>query len=763
VFIAMEYVDGKTLRAWQAEDERSWRDVVDVYLQAARGLAAAHDAGLVHRDFKPDNAMIGREGVVRVLDFGIALAAGWEGGPTSPQAGACSEDGDATPATNRFAGTPAYMAPEQLRGRPTDARADLFSFCVALYEALLRRHPFAARSLPALVTRVLDGAIEPIPRGARVPRRILQQVMRGLAAEPDARPRDMKELVAALERDRVRGWLRAGVFSAGTLALGAVAYGVVLGDDDAFVPCEYPESELAGVWDDDARRHVAQRFVELDLEYASAAWDRVDARLHDYAQAWVAQRTDACEAAHVRHTASTRTLDVRMACLDRRRDALLATVEVLATLDRSTVRWSSRIVDSLPSLGRCADETALLADVAPPEDAEAASEVEDIRAQLERVRALDAAGRYDEAVELARAALDRANGVAHAPVIAEALERLAAAELGAGTAAAAERHYEDAYFTALSSGHDEVAVGAAVALVSVVGMDRPGREDASTWARHAQALVDRAGRPAEARARLANGLGILAHQRGDAEEALRHHERALGLRRELYGDAHPSVAASINNLANVHATQGQEGRAAELYRRALRIERRQLGPAHPEVAATHSNLARALAGVEQLDEAQEHLERALAIQSEALGPAHPEVARALGNLGNVHFARHQLDAAARAYEDALAIFERHHGPDHAEVASALINVAGVHAERGDLERAEATLFQGLETLVRTAGEHHPEVGRTWYRLAILATMDGRVAVARDRYQRALVLLRPALGPGHPELGSIETELAALAK
>ncbi|MCB9570262.1 MAG: serine/threonine protein kinase [Myxococcales bacterium] len=153
VFLAMEYVQGKTLREWEREAPRSWREVVALFRQAGEGLAAAHDAGLVHRDFKPDNVLVGEDGRVRVLDFGLAArrerGATGEGDELSARTLSSISRSDlrsasATGVTRTLVGTPAYMSPEQHLRLEADGRSDLFAFCVALYEALHGERPSAA-------------------------------------------------------------------------------------------------------------------------------------------------------------------------------------------------------------------------------------------------------------------------------------------------------------------------------------------------------------------------------------------------------------------------------------------------------------------------------------------------------------------------------------------------------------------------------------------------------------------------------------------
>jgi len=197
-FIAMELVEGETLHRWLERAPRSWREIVRTFVDAGRGLAATHAAGLIHRDFKPDNVLLDPDGRARVTDFGLARvvddtdAATPEAQPGPPT---ITRDG-------ALVGTPAYMSPEQLLGRPIDERADQFSFFVALYEALAAQRPFGRESPPdedalgALVAEITGGR----PQAPPGPSWLARVVLRGL--EPDARRRfpSMSAVVATLER-----------------------------------------------------------------------------------------------------------------------------------------------------------------------------------------------------------------------------------------------------------------------------------------------------------------------------------------------------------------------------------------------------------------------------------------------------------------------------------------------------------------------------------------------------------------------------------
>jgi len=230
VFVAVELVEGRNARDWIEDSDPTWREVLQVFIQAGRGLAAAHGAGIVHRDFKPENLLVGDDGRVRVLDFGLARGErqappiGEQDEPAPPPASAGSTL--ATPLTEPgvVMGTPAYMAPEQHLGRPADARTDQFGYCVALYEALYRARPFAGKTRAALRRAVVGGHVEPFPTDRSVPRRVGRILRRGLEARPENRYPDMHKLLGELEgighhRSRRLAYLAAAA-AGGLLALG---------------------------------------------------------------------------------------------------------------------------------------------------------------------------------------------------------------------------------------------------------------------------------------------------------------------------------------------------------------------------------------------------------------------------------------------------------------------------------------------------------------------------------------------------------------
>ena len=211
IFLAMELVDGLTISGWLQARDRNWREIRDVFVQAGRGLAAAHAAGLVHRDFKLGNVLVGADGRVVVLDFGLARALDVGSPATDPMTPtAMGEDapslllsGELTD-TRMILGTPQYLAPELWNGQPATARSDIFAFCVALYRCLYGMYPFAAKTAAEHRQAAIDGRIEPPPSRHGVPAWLHRAVVRGLQGDPQRRFDSVESLLEVLTTDRRR-------------------------------------------------------------------------------------------------------------------------------------------------------------------------------------------------------------------------------------------------------------------------------------------------------------------------------------------------------------------------------------------------------------------------------------------------------------------------------------------------------------------------------------------------------------------------------
>lgn len=204
VYLVMEYVAGQTLAEWIDEATHSWRECLDMFMKAGRGLAEAHEVGIVHRDFKPDNVLVSKKGRVQVADFGLAQPVGRTEAPAviDGRIAAAPSASSSLTSTGAIVGTPAFMSPEQFKGDQVDERSDQFSYAVALYQALYGRRPFAGRTIAEIGNAVLAGEVLDPPASTDVPPPLAGTIRRALSVDPDARFPTMGELLAALARER---------------------------------------------------------------------------------------------------------------------------------------------------------------------------------------------------------------------------------------------------------------------------------------------------------------------------------------------------------------------------------------------------------------------------------------------------------------------------------------------------------------------------------------------------------------------------------
>ena len=579
VFVAMEFVAGHTLRKWINAEPRTWKDKVKVLVQAGQGLAAAHSAGLVHRDFKPDNILVGDDGRVRVTDFGLARASDTidvktgTGPRTGPVKSELTEPG-------LVMGTPPYMPPEQTAGRPADAQMDQFAFCVTLFEALHGERPFGGKSRGERRDLIHAGEIRAWPKDSDVPRWLRETVARGLAYSPDDRWPSMADLIDALQR---RPWRRRRMAAtlATTAVLGAVVASVWPGEDLGG-RCKGAEGQLAGNWDDDKRAEAEAAVLATGLSYAKDTWSRVESRLDDYADGWVSMRTEACEAT-ARGEQSDRLLDRRMACLDRRLSEVGAFADVLGHADTAVVDRAVWAAANLPRLEDCADLAYLEAQTNPPADPAQAQAVAKLRAELARAQVLERVAHNDEALQVVQTAAASAEQLDHAELRADALRLVGSLHARSGDAVAAEDALSEAALTAAANEHDQVAAAAATEMMYVVGT-RPGEyKKGLLWGWYAESAVKRLGEGGVAEADMLDGLGEVFLAHGKLEQAKTNFDKAVTLRRELLGDDHPSVARTLRSLGDLHVQAGDVGAAKSRYQAALDITERAFGSMHPEV------------------------------------------------------------------------------------------------------------------------------------------------------------------------------------
>lgn len=758
VFIAMEFVKGHTLGEWVAKSTGGWREVIKMFSQAGRGLAAAHEAGLVHRDFKPDNVLVGEDGRARVLDFGLARAqidtttGEHKVVPRSPTDPEVSIDRSFlnTNLTRSGAtmGTPAYMAPEQHIGTAIEDAADQFSFCVALYEALYGKRPYEGKTLSALTFNVLQGKWIAPPRDAAAPRWLWEVIQRGLSTKANDRWPSVNVLLAELARDPQavrRRWLLATVGLVGVVGIGLGTWQTGRSSNTL---CRGSEQELAGVWDDDRRAQMHAAFEAADVVYAATTREAAETRLEQYADAWVAMHTEACQATHVHGTQSAAMLDLRMECLDRRRADLDAVAKVLVDADAGVVERAVQTVASLPPIDACADTHRLRAEVRGPEDPALAAEVDGIRRDLSTARAREGAGKIADALALAQGAEKRAKDSGYGPVHAEALHVLAKATVANGDYKGAEKPMLDAYWIAAAEKHEVEAANTAIELSYLIGYRNARKDEGMAWAEHARVAIKRANLGTVAQARLSESIGGNHFRAGEFDLAAERFQEALELLEESEEVDELDLANVVNSVgaASVKAARFEE--AGRSFQRALDIRVRLQGPKHPAVARQLNNLGIVARNLGQPDQAIDYYERALDIREKTQGKEHPEVAQALVNLSIALQRKEELELAEEHLRRAVAIFEKFHGPDHPDTGTALSTLGSNLSEQEEYEDALEVYDRALGIALKQAPEH-PETGLTVGAKANVLSLMKRYDEALVEAERGLQIVEGALGPDHP--------------
>jgi eukaryotic-like serine/threonine-protein kinase len=691
VFIAMEFIDGGTLGFWLHAKPRPWRDILRTFVAAGRGLQHAHEAGLVHRDFKPENVMVREDGEVRVMDFGLVRHVDiLEPEATAPGAAAESaanpaldatielsrptRGGDLGPGaqalqakltqTGAMMGTPAYMAPEQFVGQAADARTDQFSFCVALYEALYGERPFSGSTMAELSGNVLVGTVKPPPARSRVPLAVWRAVRRGLSVTPDERHPTMNALLADLGRYlhplRKNVLIAAGAAAAVVVAL---VGGLAWRELHRQALCRAPAERFAGVWETSGwsasrRTAIEKAFRATGKAYAPATFAGVAHLLDRYVADWSATYSNACEATNVRGDQSAEVLDLRMACLTDRFDELRALSDILAAPTGQIVENAGQAAASLGALERCGNVKLLRGALPPPASREATRQIEGLRAELARARALEDAGKSAEAIAALTDIVTRARTTGYRPLIAEALHALGAAHVANGDAHGAETFLTQAVLEAQAGHHDELLAEATSALIFVRGYAEHDLAGATLWRQLTDASLERIGGNDRLRARALGNWAAALRAARRFDESLAIDEEALGNAQRALGPTHLEVGLVLNQISSTYASLGQYSEALAYSDRALSIAEATVGRDHPRVGAVLANRAEIMAALGRYYEAKENAERTEQLWIKNYGSAdHPLLAFPMAMIGIAELGLGHPQRAVSPLTRALALAE----------------------------------------------------------------------------------------------------------
>lgn len=686
LFLAMQYVQGSSLADWLAVSPRSWREILEVFVAAGEGLAAAHRAGFLHQDFTLRNVLVGDDGSVRVADFGLACRVG----PPSAKAD--------LPEPARPRGTPAYVAPERVAGRRPDARSDQYSFSVALYRALTRDRPPAARTEPDAAGRK-DEALAL----CGVPVWLRRTVCRGLAADPEARFPSMDALLAALSRQRGAAVRRFAVAAAALIAASSLA-GAFLVGGKTVGPCPPRRELLAGVWDAGARTRLHAAFAAASLPHWEDSSRRVAGELDRYTARWAEMRDESCRATFVDQTQTARIHDLRSLCFDSRRAALRAFVDFHAAADPAALARAPKTVFDLAPLEECAERESFGLLALRELDADERRRLRELEERLEGLFSRYRAYR-PVALEELDPLLAEAQRLDYPPLEARILELRAGLmwELGVPGALESQR----AALAAAIRGGDRVHETLGFAWLAQLEAQQEGRSAAGAqWKEMAEAALESLGDGHDwALVQVTSALSVWALEAGQMDEAERLARRCANLAAKVWGTEDPRYATTLSHLATVVA--GEHPREAiALGQRAARILEKALGRSHPALASSYFNVA----------------------------------------LGYSYLAEYaeSLRWARRSYEIARADPE---GPGRLMRPAILIGQLLVNANRP--AEAVESLEAGRALAEERFGSDHPLIAQTLLSLAEARSLELRLAEADDLVGKARRVLAAALHPDHP--------------
>ncbi len=701
VYVAMEFVEGLTLKSWlRVDTSRPWDEILRVFIDAGRGLAAAHQAGLIHRDFKPENVLVGDSQRPRVVDFGLVRPADPSEDPTGRTIDSVLQTRSEVirlrhSEVGLIVGTPAYMSPEQWRGGELDARSDQFSFCASLYEALYGELPFQGKTPHAISESVRRGKVSPPPSGSRVPGWVHRIIVRGLSRDPNDRWPSMRSLIAVLSIDpRRKRRLLIGTLAA-SIGLAGLGYASAsLRTGPAVHTCEESADELRGVWGSTRRKATKTAFLGTGLAYGEEVWDRIDGRLTSYADEWVGIRTEVC-VEHRDGRESDNLFDLRSACLADRRLSLAAAVDVLGSGTVEAAAGAVGLVAALPPLSRCNDNEALLAAVAPPDDPEAAAGVAAIQRSLTQAAARENAGQFFEALAITGPLLAEAEHLDYPPIIAQTLVRQGSLEMESGRLKEAEAKLYEALWIAMEAGDEESASEAIAKWTFVVGHMQGKVDEARALERLALVLAERTSMSSRLPHLVYNNLGAVAHRERDYRRARSFYGQALAASERARETNPLDLAGTLNNIGLTHSDEHDYAEALPYFRRALQTYTEVAGPHHPHLAATLTNTGEAELGLHDLTAARERYEQALTIFEGSLGPTHVNLAYAHLGLARVaaaegidHRERHHLKSAIELWSNAEALIP--------EFGEALEELAASDVAKGNVPAAIAVLRRAVD-------------------------------------------------------------------
>ncbi len=660
VYLVTEFVDGWTINAWIAQERPSTQQILSAYAAACAGLQAAHAAGIVHRDFKPDNVMIGRDQRIRVMDFGLAV----------------SNDAKSTSGY----GTPRYMAPEQFQGAPASTSSDQYAFCLSLAASLgadleqLGDHPERIEALP------LDASLH-------------AALHRGLEPMPELRHPDLTVIAKALSPiKRGHGWQ----LSAALTAVLALTFGYVGYQHRQQAPACSLVEQPSSVWQGPHQQTLRDGFAATGLPYANSTMEHVLPVVNGYLSSWSEQRLDACKATHVEKVQSADLLDRRIICLDSQLAQLDSLGQLFVAADQSIVDGAMQSVLDLPDPSACADRATLLSRAALPDGPAAREQYSGLDQTLAAAWADRHAGRYQHALDKLESIRPEIEDFPHLPTQARFQQLLGDTIVEMEDKSKAAQAFEEGLFRALAGGDIAVAVDSAMGGAFLHTSIDTDPALAAQWYRRAELLAAQLDDP-ERQARLANEYGQFLLLRTDqAERALSKLEFALNEYMRIFGPQSPQTAMVMNEYAWALHRNGNLEAAIEFGDRSLTVIESSFGTHHNAYLAGANNYASLLTTAHRSDEALALLEKAYQAGADSVGAGHKDVLFLLLAWATALFEQSNYDQALPRFQTVMRDTESSLGAQHRLYGFAATGLGASQRELGQTQAAIESFQRALD-------------------------------------------------------------------
>jgi len=750
LYVAMELIDGESLaERLERSPALAWPEVAAMLDAVAEGVAAAHAAGIVHRDLKPGNVLLCRDGRIAVSDFGLALQIRAQTSTDGePVVGGAEDESFPASETLRAAGTPAYMAPEQHHGDPSDERTDVYALCAMAYHIAYGVRPFARRDGRSLLAAKLARQLEPPRQDA--PAWVMAVLERGLAPEPEERWSSIEALRTALRHggERRRGW-RAGV---GAAALGLVGAAWIFGSTAATDEGCPRAEEIAAQWAD-AQPALEALYESNGRAQVSTSFHRVHTDLSRYQASLAAQYRGLCAAA----TEPTARSQATAACLESAHGAFVAVVEQIDAPPADLVHRLEPAVRLLPKPERCRRPQT----PAVSHDPGRFDAIVDLRRQLARAAVLIDLGAYPSAKSSLHALADRATELGEPWLTRTAALLDLRLAYSAGDYRAVATAGSELHALATESDDDETASEAALLAARSLAVTGSPPE-AKVWLRHAAAALARVEDPRKRSDFEAAALVVYATA-GELDRAIQYGEAAVAIGNDDVGKSEWARGMMLNDLANAYLLDGQYATARDRAERGLKLIEAEFGSDHPQVAALLVTLGSIMVRLGHTDEAAAHLRNADGILERA--GAQPQRRFAIRvNLGSIEIARGKF---ADAREVLLAVDEElvAAGKDEDPLRLVVLNnLAAAEVELNLLPEARGRFEALLRIHERREDGPTTKSAQANSQLGQVDLAAGELESAKARFERALLQYEAAagadsIGAAHPRAGLGRVALA----